>query len=111
MSAPIKQKFTNSVVQKMAIDRDPNTAAQDKYYQCVKTSAAQSLHATPDSVHDHLLKINKVCCFARRCVLSSMEWQPQDHPQGISGVAFALAATLAVSSAGCTIQYLLMINS
>ena len=74
MSAPIKQKFIDSVVQKMAIDRDPNTVAQDTYYQCVNTTPVQSSHVTPDFVHDRLFKTNKVCCFTRRYVLSSIEW-------------------------------------
>lgn len=111
MSAHINQKFTNSVVQRMAIDQDPNTTDQNKYCQCVKSTGIQRSLVTPDAVYDHLMKTNKVCWFTRRCVLSSMEWQPQDHPQGVSGVAFAFAAILVVSSASCTIQYLLMISS
>ena len=51
----------HSVVQRMAIDQDPNTAAEDKYYQCVKTTAVQSCHVTPDAVYDHLMRTNKVC--------------------------------------------------
>ena len=73
MFPPIMQKFTDFVVQRMSIDRDPNTAAQDQYYQCVKTTASQTVYVTPDVVHDQLLKTNKVCYSNRRCVLSSLE--------------------------------------
>ncbi|KAF8326158.1 heme peroxidase, partial [Amanita rubescens] len=81
-----KNKINSTMVklfQRMAIELDPNTAAPDKYYQCVKTAAVQNFHVTPDFVHDQLFKTNK--------------WQPQDHPQGISGVAFAFGAILTLT--------------
>ena len=60
-TSDINRKFTNSVVHKMTIDLGPNTADRDTYYQCVKTTSVQSSHVTPDAVHDHLMKANKVC--------------------------------------------------
>ncbi|KAF8724506.1 hypothetical protein AX14_008737 [Amanita brunnescens Koide BX004] len=79
-----KDKINSSMVKlfdKMAMSQDPSAGAKDLYYKCVNDTATRGSDVTPELIYEHLLKSTNL----------------KDHPRGISGLAFAFAAILALS--------------
>ncbi|KAF8708899.1 hypothetical protein AX14_013538 [Amanita brunnescens Koide BX004] len=66
---------------KMTMSQDDSTNAEDLYHKCVNDSAVRNFDVAPELVYDRLLRSTEL----------------RDHSQGISSLAFAFAAILALS--------------
>ncbi|KAF8325513.1 hypothetical protein F5887DRAFT_1085399 [Amanita rubescens] len=66
---------------KMTMSQDPSTSAKDLYYTCVNDSTIRDFDVTPELIYERLLRSTYL----------------GHHPQGISSLAFAFAAILALT--------------
>ncbi|KAF8687851.1 hypothetical protein AX14_003638 [Amanita brunnescens Koide BX004] len=66
---------------KMTMSQDQSSGAEGSYHKCVNETTVRDFNVAPELIYDHLLR----------------SAEPRDHPGGISSLAFAFAAILALS--------------